>query len=103
MSINEGSASPGRYFDPLSDEEAALIREFSRGAIVALAQNRANGVPDYVIVGGVLHAVADFVVATVDPSAPDEMFEGVVDTFDRLVGRARLIRACQEQGQGPRQ
>jgi hypothetical protein len=99
MTANEGNASPDRYFDPLSDEEAALIREFSRGAIVALAQNRASGVPDYVIIGGVLHAVADFFVATVDPSAPDELFDGVVDTFDRLVGRARLIRAYQEQRQ----
>jgi hypothetical protein len=98
MTANEGNASPDRYFEPLSDEEAALIREFSRGTIVALAHNRANGVPVYVIVGGILHAVADFVVGTVDPSAPDEMFEGVVDTFDRLIGRARLVRAYQEQG-----
>jgi hypothetical protein len=110
MTLKDGPAPqvrPDRYFEADTDEEATLIRQFGAGAMAAFCGNLRQGVPAYLIVGGTMLGLAEFLVATVKTTAPesatDELYEGIVRTFERLIKLERAKRVIEQEAGVTRQ
>jgi hypothetical protein len=95
MTVQQKAVDLDRYFEPDGGDDAGDIDAFFRGALTGLFLNREHEIPDYVIVAGTMKALAHYLAQTVPQAAPEEVWQGLVATFQRMVGHARLVHMMQ--------